>query len=242
MNEELQTTEEVTETTENITPQDDIQTETEQTPVEAPTQENEQAPQEINYKEKFKESAREGILQHERLKQKEARINQLTNKDTPQDDEMRSIYSNWDELDDHSKTFYRNDRAREKRLAHLEQLTLTQNERREFEEKLEDFTDSLPDQYKGIQGKESEFKRFAKKKDNAGLPMDTLAKAFLFDIQDELPKPHTPTLTPGLEKGTGGPRTAPKTKISLEDAVQIRQTDYKRYMELVRTGQIDDEI
>jgi hypothetical protein len=249
MNEELQTPENGTEITEQVTPQANQETETPQTPpVEAPNQEEagEQPspePQQPDYKNKFVESQRESILLHERNKQKEARIAQLTNKDTPQDDEMRSIYSNWDELDEGSKAYYRNQRAMEKRVAYSEQVALSLAEKLEFEDKLEDFLETPPDEFKSIKGKESEFKRFAKKRDNIGLPLTTLAKAFLFDIQDDIPQPHTPTLTPGLERGTGGPKTPPKPKkMSLEDASTLRKTNYEEYRRKVLAGEIEEDI
>lgn len=244
MNEELQTPVEGTEpTVETPAISESQEIETPQTPVEAPSQEQApQEPQQPDYKTKFVESQREAILLNERNKQNKARIEKLTTKDTPEDDEMRQVYSNWDELDEGSKAYHRDKRAMEKRVAYSEQVALSLAEKLEFEDKLEDFLETPPDEFKGIKGKESEFKRFAKKKDNIGLPMTILAKSFLFDVQDDIPKPHTPTLTPGLEKGTGGPRTPTKTKISLEDSRTIRQTDYKRYMELVKSGQIEDDL
>ena len=245
--EEIQTTDEVTETTVEA-PADNSEVseqETPQTPEVEKTEQHSQQenqPTEPDYKNKFVESQREAILQNERLKQKDAHINKLTNKDTPTDDEMRSLYPEWDQLDDYNRRVLTHTRQTEKRAIAAEQRAEALERKREFEDNLEDFTDSPPQEFKALKGKESEFKRFAQRKANVGLPLDTLAKAFLFDIQDEIQPEHKPTLTPGLERGSGGPRTAPKTKIGLEEASLIRKTDYKRYMELVKNNQIEEDI
>ncbi|MGE0126683.1 MAG: hypothetical protein AB7U82_01165 [Blastocatellales bacterium] len=241
-----------TEEQDPVTPQADPEQETPQTPPveqpegqqpdgQEPEQPAPQEPQQPDWKKKATEQGKENILINARLDQERTRNAQLTSKDAPNDDEMRALYANWDELDDNSKSFYRNQRLVEKRAARAEQTVLTLAERIEFDERLDDFLETPPDQFTKLRGREAEFKRFAKKKDNTGLPLDTLAKAFLFDAEEE--PQQAPNRTPGLERGSGGPRTAPKPrKISLEEAAQIRKTDYKRYMELVRTGQIEEDI
>ena len=93
-------------------------------------------------------------------------------------------------------------------------------------------------------GKESEFKRFALRPANRGLSAEVIAKAFLFDANEEAPPAAgdpPPQPREALPTGSGGPRGPIKPKkISLEDAAEIRKTDYKRYMELVRTNQIEE--
>lgn len=245
--EEIQTPVEGTEQTVE-TPDDNIEVsekETPQTPeveqeIEQPVQ-PEPKP-ELDYRNKFVESQREAILQNERLKQKDAHINKLTNKDTPTDDEMRSLIPEWDQLDDYNKRVNIQIRQADKRALAAEERANALERKREFEDSLEDFTDSPPQEFKGLKGKESEFKRFANRKANVGLPLDILAKSFLFDIQDEIEPEHKPTLTPGLERGSGGPRSAPKTKISLEEARTLRETNYSKYMDLVKAGQIEEDI
>lgn len=250
MNKEIQTPVEGTEQAVEI-PDDNIESqepETPQTPeveqeIEQPVQPEPAQPAQPDYKNKFVESQREAILQNERLKQKDAHISKLTTKDTPTDDEMRSLYPQWDQLDDYNRSVLTDMVETRKRAIRAEQRTDALERKREFEDSLVDFVDSPPQEFKGLKGKESEFKRFAQRKANIGLPLDTLAKAFLFDIQDEIQPEHKPVVTPGLERGSGGPRSAPKpAKVSLEEAATIRKTDYKRYMELVKAGKIDDDI
>lgn len=251
MSEEIQTPPDGTDLQEPVTPtvetpQDDLGLETPETPpVEAPAPE--QAPPQqppVDYKDKFVQSQREAILLNARNQQKDAQLSKLTSKDTPTDDELRSLYPWWDDpnVDNATREFYKDQATRDKQLKATQTLAQTALQKLEFAEKLDDFIEEPPTEFKGLKGKEAEFKRFAKKKDNIGLPLDTLAKAFLFDVSDDLPPAHTPTLTPGLENGTGGPRTAPKPKkMPIEEASKLRQTNYREYQRLVMAGQIETE-
>lgn len=239
-----------------VTPQDDLgDLETPQTPIvdgqsdeQSDDQGNEQTPPQqpqVDYKQKFVESQREAILLNERNKQKEAQLNNLTSKDTPTDDELRQRYSWWDDpsVSNETKDFYKEQAARDKQLKATQSLAQTALQKLEFQEKLDDFIDEPPQEFKGLKGNEADFKRFAKKKENVGLPLNVLAKAFLFDVSDETPATHTPVKTPGLENGTGGPRQAPKPKkMSVEDASNLRKTNYEEYRKAVMAGKIEDEF
>lgn len=197
----------------------------------------------VDYKDKFVESQREAILQHERIKQRDAQIESLTKQDTPTDEAMRALYSNWDELDPASKNFYIKQEAQEMRQRRLEAQQQDLLARQQLDDKLDDFLENPPDQFKKLAGRETDFRRFAKRKNNIGLSLDTLAKAFLFDAEEETPA--TPNPQPmsreALPTGNGGPRTPLKPKkISLEEAGKIRKTDYKRYKELVDADAIEE--
>ncbi len=79
----------------------------------------------------------------------------------------------------------------------------------------------------------SDFEKFREDPENAGMNMRTAAKAFVAE------KDLTPNRRPGLEKPTGGDR-APITTggMSSEEAKRLRETDYRKYSEMLRKGQI----
>lgn len=192
-----------------------------------------------DYETKFKESAKEGILQHERVKLRDAHIEQLTKIETPTDTELKEKYPWWDDstIDEPTRTFYRNELVKEKRLARTEHIALTLAEKLEYNDKLDDFIENPTDEFKGLSGKEMEFKRFAKRKDNIGIPLDKLAKAFLFDVKDEIPKTYKATPKPGLEKGQGGVRTGEKSQtLTPEQEMELMRKDPGRYADLVKKG------
>lgn len=199
---------------------------------------NEPAPQELDYKQKFVDSQREAILLAERNKIKDAQLEKLTNTDTPTDEAMRLVYPEWDDLNEVTKKALVKTEAQEMRQKSLEARQEEIFNRMRLDEELSAVIQSEPK----LLGKESEFKRFAANPKNKGISAEVLAKAFLFDVEDQTPAAPIEK-SEGLPQGNGGSREPLKTKkVSLEEAAQIRKTDNNRYMELVKSGMIDDDI
>lgn len=78
----------------------------------------------------------------------------------------------------------------------------------------------------------SDFEQFRSDPENKGMNMRTAAKAFLVD------KGLLEPSRKGLEKPTGGPRAPLSSGMSSEDAKRLRETNYKKYLEMVKKGQI----
>lgn len=208
---------------------------TEQTPPET-----QPAPEGYIPKEKFVASAQESILNAERVKVRDAQIEKLTKIDTPTDDAMRQLYPEWDELNDVTKKALVKQEAQEMRQLRIEAQQDEILNRIKLDEELGSAIESNPK----LAGKEAEFRRFAANPKNKGISVDVLAKAFLFDVSEDAPAPQ-PVIqkTEVLPQGSGGPREPLKPKkISLSEAANIRKTDNARYMELVKSGMIDDDI
>jgi hypothetical protein len=244
----VQTPDEGTELQEQVTPQADPEMETPQTPSEVVETPQEQISQEPltpaapDYKEKFVHSQRESILNAERVRVKEAQLDSLTKQDTPTDEAMRGLYPEWDNLDDYNKRVL----IRTETIAMQNAATRKEQQEIIARQKLEDEVESIMDDPKFIKlkGREAEFKRFALKPANRGLSAEVIAKAFLFDADEEAPQVPAdpqPKTREALPTGSGGPRTPLKPKkISIEDAAEIRKTDYKRYKELVDADAIEE--
>lgn len=238
----IQTPDEGTETTEEqpeIAPEITENPETPENPTEAPEPEAEPVepqPADPDYKQKFVESSKESILNAERVKVKEAQIEKLTKTDTPTDEAMRVLYPEWDQLDDYNKRVL----IRQESAAMQTAAVMAKQEELDAKLKLDEEIQTEIQTNEKLHGKESEFKRFAKNPKNKGIPAETLAKAFLFDV--EVPTAPAP-VGEALPPGSGGPRgdQGPK-KISIEEAAEIRKTDNNRYMELAKAGLIDDDI
>lgn len=237
MLEPIQTPDEGTETTEPVTQptntEEPVTPETQPNETETPSTEGVAEPvsesqPEVVPKEKFVASQRESILNHERVKVANSRIEQLTKQDTPTDEAMRQLYPEWDQLDDYNKRVL----VRQETIAMQQARTLAKQqeieERQRLDEQLEDVIENSQYAPK-LKGKEAEFKRFAKRKENLGINAEVLAKAFLYDGSDVDPiTPTQPAPKPeGLPAGNGGPREPLKPKkISLEEAANIRKTDF----------------
>lgn len=239
---------------EQVTPQADPEMETPQNPsedivdpsIEADPQPEQPSPEpqpQPDYKEKFVHSQRESILNAERVKVKEAQIESLTKQDTPTDEAMRQLYPEWDSLDDYNKRVL----TRQETLAMQQTRILKEQEEDRARRKLEDELDAVldnSDYAPKLKGKEAEFRTFARNPKNRGIAAEVLAKAFLFDADEEVPQPvgdPPPKVKEALPAGSGGPRGPIKPKkISLEEAAVIRKTDYKRYKELLDADAIEE--
>lgn len=250
MSDTLQTSPEETQEPAAIEPQiDSTEPETPETPPsvepEQPTPEPEpQAPD--PYEQKFKESAREAQIIRERNKDLEAQISVLTNNLPPTEEELRRRFPEWDKLDDYNKRIVRGQVANEKTAQATQKMLADMAAERRWNE---DYAKAVKSNPK-LLGREDEFKAYAKKPTHRNAPLDVLVRSFLYELSAQPTQPATPAAPqdarpgrPGLESGSGGPKTAPKTnKIGLEEARRIRETDHKRYMQLLKAGMIDDDV
>lgn len=81
------------------------------------------------------------------------------------------------------------------------------------------------------------FEEFRSDPENKGMNMNTAAKAFR--VENELDTPRRK----GLEEQTGGNRVkiSGNNKMSVDDAKKLRTTNYKKYREMLKKGQINVE-
>lgn len=79
----------------------------------------------------------------------------------------------------------------------------------------------------------SDFDEFRVDPENTGMNLKTAAKAFLVEkgLLD-------PPQRKGLEKPSGGPRSPISSGMSKEDVKQLRETNYRKYLDMVRKGHI----
>lgn len=79
----------------------------------------------------------------------------------------------------------------------------------------------------------SEFETFRADPENKGMSLKTAAKAFMAEKEISSAPPRK-----GLESPTGGDRTPIQSGMTAEEVKRLRETDYKKYSEMVRKGQI----
>lgn len=93
---------------------------------------------------------------------------------------------------------------------------------------------SVLSKYPAIADKINEFNEFKESYPNAN--MDSVAKLFL--VENDLLQPKTPPK--GLERGSTGPRTIPKQGMTSEDVKDLRTNNYKKYMDMLIAGKLDN--
>lgn len=79
----------------------------------------------------------------------------------------------------------------------------------------------------------SEFEDYLEEPDNKGMNIKTAAKAFITE------RGLVTTPRKGLEKTTGGDKTAPSTPgMTADEAANLRKTDFKRYQQMIMDNQL----
>lgn len=195
------------------------------------------APETIDYKEKFKASAREAQILSSKIKETEALIGKLTSENLPSEEELAQIVPDYEIMTD-------TERYLAKRQIAFENDTRRINlnaERARLENEYKVSLDTMLSADSRLKGKEEEFKEFISKPSRQGVDPEVLVSAFLFDLKD-IPSDPKPKVRPGLTKGVGGSSfDSPELNKSGYSDTQIahmRKYDQKKYMELIRTGKI----
>ncbi len=235
-NDQIQTpetgTENVQEDTQNLNGGETAQTQDQADQSQPDTQQQQQ--EEPDYKTKFAESTRENQILQSKLNHYESR-RELTNE--PTEAELQAAFPTWAFMAETEKDIARRQLVSERKA----EAALAAQQEREAEEQWNNQLEFAITSNPSLQGRESQFKEYASKPSHRGAPMDVLVDAFLHKSTSQ-PKPKTDP-KPGLETASGGPKEPAKPKkVSLEEAKVIRETDYKRYLELVKTGQIEEDL
>lgn len=84
-------------------------------------------------------------------------------------------------------------------------------------------------QYPALKDKSADFEKYLADPDNEGMSLQTAAKAFM--VENNIPVRRL-----GLEKPTGGDRQPPSTGMTVEDIRILRETNFKKYQELLKKG------
>lgn len=211
---------------------------------EAPIEEEEQAvPSKEILKKKLSASARE----NQRIYAKNRVINKaLTEADDipePTEEELQREFTDWDVMSDTEKTF-----AKETIISRNWRKVIANA--KDQASKIEKWTESVdtfvedpkslldnPD----LEGKTNEFREFALIEANNSVPFNILVSAFLHESS----KNKTTNKGRMFERGKGGSNEKPENKsgtITLDQARQLRETDYNKYKEYLTAGKIVSDL
>ena len=196
----------------------------------------------VDYREKFSHSTRENqIISAERDKLKE-RVNDLTTEQPPTEEEMRQIYGDeWEYMTDEVKNSSIRQETQSRKIARIHNEVLELKEEKMWQADLANAVENHPD----LKGREAEFRKYVYRYPKS-VPIDTLAKSFLFEIKENEPPasalaPAEPETEIVFERGGSGNQTPPKVqrKVYTEDeAKQLRTTNPQLYNELVKKREL----
>ncbi len=218
--------------------------------VETPT-ETEEVKEEIekpkpktDIEKKLLNSTREAQILYARNKQVQDAISKAAEIPEATEEELKIEFSNWDDLDDFSKKMAR-DSYQSKRFQqsimevnkHFKSLEAWEGKVTEF---IEDPGTLVNDP--SLEGREEEFKIFATKPTRIGVDFDVLVAAFQYELNKSKPEKKKGKM---LESGNGGEKSKPAVNdgsISVDEASILRKTDFRKYMEYVKSKKIRVEL
>ena len=197
---------------------------------------------EPDYRKKFAESTREAqILAGKNRKLNEA-IEKAGEVEPPTEEELTKEYPEWEDMSDFERKMATENLMNRKRFEAITEATKGFKDMDAWVEKVDKFMDDpmTLTTYPGLEGKEDLFKLFVTKPTRRGVDFEDLVSAFMYS-EDSKPKRAKGKM---FEVGTGGDNNKPKPKtdkITVEESINLRKTDYKKYLQYVKEGKIDLE-
>ena len=204
--------------------------EEEDTPPKAP-----KAPEkpETDWEAKFKESQKEALILSEQIKKAEE---EKLKKIEITEDYLKEKYPDWEDMTLGEQKAIKKGEELEQEIQEIKNNTNKFNNDREWQEKVNTYiTEEVPDMFPKIVGREEEFKRFATRPSRKGLPMDDLAKIFLFEnpvVEKKRSLFHAP----------GGDPPQPSEGITADEAAELMRTKPLEYMRLVKSKKLKIKI
>lgn len=197
---------------------------------------------EPDYKKKFSESSREA--------QKKTAANRVMNKaladaesiPEPTEEELMAEFTDWDVMGDTEKALAKETlisrKWRETIAAAKEQATKIERWNDSVDEFVNDPKTLIDNP--SLEGKQETFSEFAKLEENNSVPLKTLTAAFLYENSKGTSKKGKM-----FETGSGGPNDKPQPKsdqITLEEARQLKESNYDKWKEYLMAGKIKMDI
>lgn len=212
-------------------------------PDETPKEEEKIDQEQTDYKKKFVSSSQEAQILAAKQKKINEAIEAAKNTGDPTEDELKNKYRDWDLMDDTMKSLAKDNLLNERRFDTIYQASQEGKDVEKWQVDVNTFIEdpktliANPD----LEGKGEDFKLFATRPTRRGSDFETLVSAFLFEHEKTKVK-HVGKM---FETPVGGPNDKPtlkSNKISVEESIKIRETDYNKYAQLLKDNMIEDIV
>lgn len=200
--------------------------------------------QDEDYKKKFTHSAREGQILNAKVSKFTSAIDKAVNAPEPTDEEMKSMYPNWEAMEDDMKVLAKQSVKNQRAISELAEVGKEAKDIEAWNKKVDTFIEdpTVLSAHPELEGKQEEFKLFASKPTRRGVDFEDLVAAFQWD---ESKKKKTVKKGGLLEVPTPGPNisTTPKEpkKLTVEEGKRLRENDYPAWVKAVRENRISKE-
>jgi hypothetical protein len=204
----------------------------------------EKAAQPVDWKKRYTDSSREAKVLATKNKEINDAFVQAAEIALPTDEEMKAEYPEWEDMTSTEQRFATENLINKKRF---DVITSAVNKFKKVEDwnvKVDTFVDNPKTLIANpeLEGKTDEFRIFASKPTRSGMDFDDLVLAFLGDEAKKIKPDHKGQKM--FENGTGGSKVTPPPpddKLSLDQSIIDRKTNFPLYKERLKAGKYKTE-
>lgn len=216
--------------------------ETQTPPPESKDKSSEDA-EEKHWKEKFSKSSQEALVLNMKNKEMNKALESAASLPEPTEEEMRKEFPEWEDMTATEKRLAKSNLHNERKFGAIQGATHKFKQVDDWVKQVDTFIEDPKTliAHPELEGKTEEFKLFAEKPTRIGMDFEDLLLAF--NGENALNKP-APKKGQMFEQGSAGTNDKPgikDDKISVEESVNLRKTDYKKYVQLLKSGKIKNE-
>lgn len=209
-----------------------------------PQAEVEQKSDEPDYKKKFVESTRESQILASRNRKMTEVLEQADQIPDPTPEELKAQFPDWELIDPVQQTLIKDSIKNKKIFSMLGQVTKEARDIEAWNAKVDEFVGDPKTliQYPDLEGKQDELKVYATKATRRGVDFEDIVASFLFSESKNKPK-NKGSMFQAPTPGPSAPVKPKSDKISMAEAMVLKQTNYRKYRELLVARKIDmDEV
>lgn len=193
--------------------------------------------------ERLKQSNKEALKLLQDKKTMDSALHEANNLPEPTEDELKVAFPEWEEMSATERTLSKESLINKRFREVLQKAEGERKTVQDWFEKVDTFIENPktfihnPD----LEGKQEDFKIFAKNQENRGVSLNILIPAFLHQ-QEKAKVKHKGQM---FETGTGGSKENenPKSeKLTIEEGAKLMKDDYKKFVEYQKAGKISTEI
>lgn len=213
-----------------------------QTPPESKEKDAENT-EEKHWKEKFSKSSQEALVLNMKNKEMNKALENAASLPEPTEDELKKEFPEWEDMTATEKRLAKSNLHNERKFSAIQGATHKFKQVDEWVKQVDTFVEDPKTliAHPELEGKTEEFKLFSEKPTRIGMDFEDLLLAFNGETAKNKPAPKKGAM---FEVGSAGTNDKPglkDDKISVEESVVLRKTDYKKYVQQLKAGKIKNE-
>ncbi len=226
--------------------QDEDDEEEEETPPQAPKKTDPKPKDdEPDYKKRYSDSSSEAHILYSKNKKMADAISKAGEVPEPTEEELKSEYSDWDVMTDTEKRLAKRSLHDSRKLQAITESAREFKDIDEWNNKVDKFLidpETLVNHPK-LEGKEEDFRIFVTtKQSRMGVDFEDLVASFLYAESQKVKPKNKGSMFEHASGGKNGKITPKNDKISIADSKVLMKNNYKKYLELLKAGKIEEEF